>query len=107
MRWALPIAMLLAVVGTALVGVLEHAQLRALEYQVASLERRRIVAERRMQRLAAAALSVRTPRSLLLEREDAEAAAREAARLESGALWADDLGDDPGAWAESHLGGPR
>jgi hypothetical protein len=71
MRIALTLAVLLAVVATALVGVCQHSETRRLRNRVWRLERRSDRLERQRQRLAAAADAARTPRRLLEARDAA------------------------------------
>ena len=65
MKWTTTLALLAAAAATAVVGICEFTQIRALQYRVWSLERRRDLIERRIQRVGAAARARRTPRSIL------------------------------------------
>ncbi len=67
MRFAVTVAVLLAVVSTALVAVCQHSESRRLQHRVWQLERRRIRLERQAERLQAAVEAGRAPRRLLVE----------------------------------------
>jgi hypothetical protein len=69
MRALTAIAVLLAVVGTALVGVREKSETTRLRYRVAELERRRDVLERQVREVRSAAASALAPRGLLEEHD--------------------------------------
>ena len=65
LRTLTPIALLLAVIATAVVGVCELTEVRRLQYEIWTQEARRQRAEQRLKRLAAAARAARVPRSLM------------------------------------------
>ena len=67
MRFLVTIAVLLAVVATALVAVCQHSETRRLQHQVWQLEQRKVDLERARRRLEAAVEETRTPRRLLAE----------------------------------------
>ncbi len=69
MRLVLTVAVLLAVVATAMVAVCQHGETRRLQRRVWQLEQRRIRLERCAQRLRAAIEATRTPRRLLVARD--------------------------------------
>ena len=69
MRLAVTIAVLLAVVATALVAVSQHSETRRLQHRVWQLEQRRIRLERQADRLQTAIEAIRTPRRLLVEHD--------------------------------------
>jgi hypothetical protein len=69
MRTATAIAVLVAVVGTALVGVREKSEATRLRYRVAELERRRDVLERQIREVGVAAAEALAPRGLLEEHD--------------------------------------
>jgi len=69
MRFAIVVAVLLAVVSTAVVGVCQHSESRRLQHRVWELERRRMRLEREAERLEFAIESARTPRRLLQEHD--------------------------------------
>ena len=76
MRAATNIAVILAVVATALAGVKEQSESRRLQYDIPRLERRRDLLERRHRASEAAVARALSARSLLLEHErDCAAAA--------------------------------
>jgi hypothetical protein len=83
MRFVLTGAVLLAVVGTALVAVCQHSERRRLQRCIWELDRRRERLEREALRLDAVVEAGRTPRRLL-EARDAYAGAAPAA---SAAPW--------------------
>lgn len=67
MRFAVTVAVLLAVVSTALVAVCQYSESRRLQHRVWQLERRRIRLERQADRLQSVVEAGRTPRRLLVE----------------------------------------
>ena len=67
MRIPLTIAVLLAVVATAVVAVCEHTEIRRLQYRVWKMERRSARLGRSIQRMEAALSAARTPRTLLTQ----------------------------------------
>ena len=69
MRFALVVAVLLAVVSTAVVAVCQHSETRRMQHRVWELERRRMHLERQAQRLESAIEAGRTPRRLLVEND--------------------------------------
>lgn len=69
MRIAVTVAVLLAVLATALVAVCQRSEIRHLQYRVWQLERRRERLERMYERLTRAIEATRTPRRLLLEHD--------------------------------------
>jgi hypothetical protein len=71
MRVAVTIAVLLAVVATALVAVCQQREMRRLQHDVWQLERRKERVERGRRGLAAAVEATRTPRHLLSEHHEA------------------------------------
>lgn len=71
MRTATIIAVVLAVVATALAGVKEQSESRRLQYDIPTLERRRDLLERRVRAAEAGVARALSARSLLLEREAA------------------------------------
>ena len=75
MRAATNIAVILAVVATALAGVKEQSESRRLQYDIPRLERRRDLLERRHRATEAAVARALSARSLLLEHEHDCAAA--------------------------------
>jgi hypothetical protein len=76
MRAATNIAVILAVVATALAGVKEQSESRRLQYDIPRLERRRDLLERRHRATEAAVARALSARSLLTEHErDCAAAA--------------------------------
>jgi hypothetical protein len=101
MRAAVTIAVLLAVLATALVAVCQHSETRRLQYRVWQLERRRERLERKYERLARAIAATRTPRRLLSARDGRPpappAAPEEPSAAPAGGPWV----ADPGP------GGPR
>ncbi len=74
MRSATVIAVILAVVATALAGVKEQSESRRLQYDIPALERQRDLLERRIRAAEAGVARQLSARSLLLERESAGAA---------------------------------
>jgi hypothetical protein len=73
-RAAASIAVLLAVVGAALVGVREKSEICRLQYRVFELERKRDGLERQVRELVAGVADALSPRGLL-EEADRRAAA--------------------------------
>lgn len=66
MRVVVTIAVLLAVVATALVAVCQHSETRRLQHDVWQLEKRKERLERERRRVAASVSARRTPRNLLV-----------------------------------------
>jgi len=66
-RFLVSIAVLLAVVSTALVAVCQHSETRRLQRRVWQLEQRKVDLEHATRRLEAAVAAARTPRRLLAE----------------------------------------
>ncbi len=84
MRLATMIAVVLAVLATALAGVKEQSESCRLQYDIPRLERRRDLLERRLRAAEASVSQLLSPRSLLTEHERrtaAEAAAAAAAPI--------------------------
>ena len=86
-RWAATIAVVLAVVATALAGLKEQSESQRLQYDLPRLERRLQMLERRTADAQTTATNLCSPRSLLTEQEapdapveDPAAQARAAAR---------------------------
>jgi hypothetical protein len=75
MRAATNIAVILAVVATALAGVKEQSESRRLQYDIPRLERRRDLLERRSRAAEAAVARALSARSLLREQEQGAASA--------------------------------
>ena len=73
MRWATVIAVVLAVVASALAGVREQSESRRLGYDIPRLERRRDLLERRTRAAESAVARALSARSLLTEQERAAA----------------------------------
>lgn len=73
MRAATNIAVVLAVVATALAGVKEQSESRRLQYDIPRLERRLDLLERRHRAVEASVARSLSPRSLLVEQERAAA----------------------------------
>lgn len=71
MRTATTIAVVLAVVATALAGVKEQVESRRLQGEIPRLERRRDRLERRLRAAESSVASLLSPRSLLCELEAA------------------------------------
>ncbi len=69
MKVVVTIAVLLAVVATALVAVCQHSETRRLQHDVWRLERRKEDLQRERRRLEAAVEASRTPRRLLEEHQ--------------------------------------
>lgn len=69
MKVVVTIAVLLAVVATALVTVCQHSETRRLQHEVWRLERHKERLERSRRRLEAAVEAGRTPRRLLGEHD--------------------------------------
>lgn len=69
MRTATIIAVVLAVVATALAGVKEQSESRRLQYDIPKLERRRDLLNRRIRAAEAEVGKALSARSLLLEQE--------------------------------------
>lgn len=69
MRFVVTVAVLLAVVATALVAVCQHSETRRLQHRVWQLERRRIRLERQAHQLESMVEAGRTPRRLLVEHD--------------------------------------
>lgn len=88
MRTATIIAVVLAVVATALAGVKEQSESRRLQYDIPTLERRRDLLERRVRAAEAGVARALSARSLLLERE--------AAHLPPGAVAGGEPAEAPG-----------
>lgn len=70
-RWATTIAVVLAVVATALAGLKEQSESRRLQYDLPRLERRLQRLERRTMDAQTDVTRLCSPRSLLLEHEGA------------------------------------
>lgn len=68
-RWCTTLAVLLAVVATALAGLKEQSESRRLQYELPRLERRLQLLERRTLDAQTAVTSLCSPRSLLKEHE--------------------------------------
>lgn len=92
MRTATTIAVVLAVVATALAGVKEQAESRRLQVEIPRAERRRDRLERRLRAAEAEVSRLLSPRSLLSELDgplpgaaDAQASRATAARAEESA----------------------
>ncbi len=92
MRATTAIAVLLAVVGTALVGVREKSETTRLRYRVADLERRRDMLERQMRGVRSAASAALAPRALLAE-HDRLREIRAAQGIDTTAGWPEDTPD--------------
>jgi len=75
---AVSIAVLLAVVATAVVSVCQRAQARHLQAEVYALERRHERLEREIRRIGAALAQARAPKSLLEAHDHMAAEARDA-----------------------------
>lgn len=75
MRLATVIAVVLAVVATALAGVREQSESRRMGYDIPRLERRRDLLERRLRAAEAAVARSLSARSLLTAEEPAPASA--------------------------------
>jgi hypothetical protein len=73
MRAATNLAVILAVVATALAGVKEQSESRRLQYAIPRLERRLDLLERRHRAVEASVARALSPRSLLVEQERAVA----------------------------------
>jgi hypothetical protein len=83
MRWISSVALLAAVLATALVSVRLHTENARLRYRLADLERERLRLDREM-RLAANALErARAPSALLRLRDERRASAQILATLEA------------------------
>ena len=99
MRVAVTIAVLLAVLATALVAVCQHSEIRRLQYRVWQLEHRRERLERKYERLTRAIEATRTPRRLLTERDGRDVAppsAGQSGPASSGAPWLTEPADGGG-----------
>ncbi len=79
MRLATMIAVVLAVLATALAGVKEQSESCRLQYDIPRLERRRDLLERRLRAAEASVSQLLSPRSLLTEQERRAAGAVAAA----------------------------
>jgi hypothetical protein len=69
MKAACAIAVLLAVVAAALVGVRERSDVRRLQYAISDLERRRDALDRRLLQVETDIAEALSPRSLLVEED--------------------------------------